>query len=90
MKGHRKAPDYPCKHCHFGFGSPRSAWNHQQRCKSNPDLLKKLKQRKKRDENAKNGQDEIEEREEKLQQKNLEEEAMGSDNIQTNLQLHSL
>ncbi len=43
MKGHRKAPEYPCKHCHIGFGSRQSKWNHEQRCLSNPGIEKQLK-----------------------------------------------
>ena len=40
---HKKSPDYPCKHCHIGFGSRRSKWNHEQRCLSNPGIIKQLK-----------------------------------------------
>ena len=43
MKGHRKMPDYLCKHCHIGFGSRKSKWNHEQRCQSNPEIVKQLK-----------------------------------------------
>ena len=47
MKGHRKSPDYPCKYCHLGFGSRQSKWNHEQRCLSNPIILKQIKKMKK-------------------------------------------
>ena len=43
MKRHRKSPDYLCKYCHIGFGSRQSRWNHQQRCQSNPEIIKQLK-----------------------------------------------
>ena len=43
MKRHRKMPDYFCKYCHIGFGSRQSKWNHEQRCQSNPEIVKQLK-----------------------------------------------
>ena len=36
-------PDYLCKYCHIGFGSRKSKWNHEQRCQSNPEIVKQLK-----------------------------------------------
>ncbi len=50
LKGHRKLPDYLCKHCHNGFGSRQSKWNHEQRCLSNPEVGKQLKMMKKQNE----------------------------------------
>ncbi len=47
MKCHRLSPDFKCKHCHNGFGSPSSKWNHEQRCLSNPEIIKQLKMMKK-------------------------------------------
>ncbi len=45
MKGHRKSPDYICKHCNIGFGSSGSRCHHQKRCQSNPEVLKELKKK---------------------------------------------
>ena len=43
MKGHRLSPDFECRYCHLGFGSPRSRWNHEQRCPSKPFKIKNNK-----------------------------------------------
>ncbi len=50
MKGHRKAPNYFCKFCFIGYGSKQSKWNHQQYCKSNPEMTKGFKDMKKANE----------------------------------------
>ena len=50
LKGHKKSPDYPCRFCYVGFGTPKSRWNHHQRCLSNPAVLNELKKMKKADE----------------------------------------
>ena len=53
LKGHRMSPDYLCKFCFTGFGTPKSRWNHHQRCLSNPEVLYEIKKMKKADEDVK-------------------------------------
>ncbi len=44
---------YPYKFCFTGFGSPKSIWNHHQRCLSNPEVLYEIKKMKKADDDVK-------------------------------------
>ena len=50
LKGHKMKPNHICKYCHIGFGTRQSKWNHEQRCLSNPNLIKELKLMKKQNE----------------------------------------
>ena len=73
LKGHRKSPDHPCKHCHVGYGSAKSKWNHQQRCKSNPEVQSELVKLKKIHEKMR--KEEMKKNENKNEEKKIEEGA---------------
>ena len=59
MKGHRKPPDFVCKYCNIGYGSRKSKWNHEQRCQSNPEVLKQLKMMKRQNKQLKKEEEKL-------------------------------